>query len=83
MSEFGSVGQRWGVGGARGETIPEAVTVDAEGVASAQAIGQATFEALFETHSASLVVEVLPPGPLIFLDNFESGDLTWWSASVP
>lgn len=64
-------------------TPPGIVTVDAAGVASAQAIGQTTVEAQFQTHSASLAVEVLPPGPLIFIDNFESGDFSWWSASVP
>lgn len=62
---------------------PTIVSVSADGLATGVAVGQATVRADSQTLTTTRVVEVLPPAPLIFVDNFESGDTSEWSASAP
>ncbi|MFN7942023.1 MAG: Ig-like domain-containing protein [Thermoanaerobaculia bacterium] len=61
-------------------TNPAIVTVTSAGVIEAHSQGDSSVQASYLGHTADAAVFVAPPPPLIFVDNFESADLSWWTS---
>lgn len=62
---------------------PGVVTVAADGIATGVAVGTATVQADSQSLQTIRLVKVLPRPPLVFLDNFETGDTSEWSLTEP
>ncbi len=62
---------------------PGIVAVASDGTATGVAVGTATVRADSQTLQATRTVKVLPRPPLVFVDNFESGDTSEWSLTSP
>ncbi len=62
---------------------PGIVGVAADGTATGVAVGTGTVRADSQALQTTRSVKVLPLPPLIFVDNFESGDTSEWSLAAP
>lgn len=62
---------------------PSFVSVAADGIATGVAVGVATVRANSQSLQTTRTVEVLPRAPLIFVDNFETGNTSEWSLVAP